>query len=144
MRERKARRLCTRAPEGRSGFVLVAAGAKGDPRCAGRIAEGRRRIVRSELHRFVGNRRARRRLSERARERAKVRSRRRQQGRDGRAATGAAGPRISHVSDLGSGPRRLMNALTRPLATIGRATVHAVEGIGYAGMLLFESLYFAA
>ncbi len=36
-----------------------------------------------------------------------------------------------------------MDALKRPLASIGRATVNAVEGIGYAGTLLFESLYFA-
>jgi len=37
-----------------------------------------------------------------------------------------------------------MNAFTRPLTSIGRATVSAVEGIGYAGRLLVESLYFAA
>ena len=36
-----------------------------------------------------------------------------------------------------------MNALTRPLVNIGRAVVQSVEGIGYAGMLLIESLYFA-
>jgi phospholipid/cholesterol/gamma-HCH transport system permease protein len=37
-----------------------------------------------------------------------------------------------------------MNAVTRPLAHLGRTTVEAVAGIGYAGMLLLESLYFAA
>ncbi len=37
-----------------------------------------------------------------------------------------------------------MNAITRPLAGIGRATIDSVAGIGYAGMLLAESLYFAA
>jgi phospholipid/cholesterol/gamma-HCH transport system permease protein len=37
-----------------------------------------------------------------------------------------------------------MNALTRPLAGIGRATVESVAGIGYGGMLLLESLYFVA
>ena len=37
-----------------------------------------------------------------------------------------------------------MNAITRPLADIGRATIDSVAGIGYAGMLLVESLYFAA
>jgi len=37
-----------------------------------------------------------------------------------------------------------MNAVTRPLATLGRLTAESVAGIGYAGMLLFESLYFAA
>jgi len=36
-----------------------------------------------------------------------------------------------------------VNALTRPLVNIGRAVVQSVEGIGYAGMLLIESLYFA-
>jgi phospholipid/cholesterol/gamma-HCH transport system permease protein len=35
-------------------------------------------------------------------------------------------------------------AITRPLASLGRATVGAVAGFGYAGMLLLESLYFAA
>lgn len=33
---------------------------------------------------------------------------------------------------------------TRPVVGLGRATVAAVSGIGYAGMLLLESLYFAA
>jgi len=37
-----------------------------------------------------------------------------------------------------------VNAITRPLAHVGRVTVEAVAGIGYAGMLLVESLYFAA
>ena len=37
-----------------------------------------------------------------------------------------------------------MNLITRPLTHIGRTTVSAVEGIGYAGRLLVESLYFAA
>ncbi|HET8941500.1 MAG TPA: ABC transporter permease [Rudaea sp.] len=37
-----------------------------------------------------------------------------------------------------------MNAITRPLETIGRVTVESLAGIGYAGMLLVESLYFAA
>src|SRR5579885_1180707 len=37
-----------------------------------------------------------------------------------------------------------MNALSRPLASLGRAAVQSVAGIGYAGMLLLESLYFAA
>lgn len=32
----------------------------------------------------------------------------------------------------------------RPLANIGKLTVDSVAGIGYAGMLLLESLYFAA
>jgi len=32
----------------------------------------------------------------------------------------------------------------RPIADLGRATVESVAGIGYAGMLLWESLYFAA
>jgi phospholipid/cholesterol/gamma-HCH transport system permease protein len=36
-----------------------------------------------------------------------------------------------------------VNALTRPLVSIGRAVVDSVEGIGYAGMVLIESLYFA-
>jgi phospholipid/cholesterol/gamma-HCH transport system permease protein len=36
-----------------------------------------------------------------------------------------------------------LNALTRPLVNIGRAAVQSVEGIGYAAMLLLESLYFA-
>ena len=33
---------------------------------------------------------------------------------------------------------------TGPVVALGRATVSAVSGIGYAGMLLLESLYFAA
>jgi phospholipid/cholesterol/gamma-HCH transport system permease protein len=37
-----------------------------------------------------------------------------------------------------------MNALTGPLASLGRVTVDAVAGIGYAGRLLWESLYFSA
>ncbi|MGA9335855.1 MAG: ABC transporter permease [Rudaea sp.] len=37
-----------------------------------------------------------------------------------------------------------MNAITRPLETLGRATLESLAGIGYAGMLLLESLYFAA
>lgn len=37
-----------------------------------------------------------------------------------------------------------MNALARPLATIGRATLESLSGIGYAAMLLLEALYFAA
>lgn len=37
-----------------------------------------------------------------------------------------------------------MNAVTRPLASLGRITVQSVAGIGYAGVLLFESFYFAA
>src|SRR6476646_1951465 len=36
-----------------------------------------------------------------------------------------------------------MNSLTGPLASLGRATVESVAGIGYAGRLLWESLYFA-
>jgi len=35
-----------------------------------------------------------------------------------------------------------MNAITRPLESLGRATVESLSGIGYAGMLLLESLYF--
>jgi len=37
-----------------------------------------------------------------------------------------------------------VNALARPLANIGRATLESLSGIGYAAMLLFEALYFAA
>jgi len=37
-----------------------------------------------------------------------------------------------------------LETLTRPLTGLGRATVSAVAGIGYAGMVLWESLYFAA
>ncbi len=37
-----------------------------------------------------------------------------------------------------------MNTITRPLANLGQATIASVAGIGYAGMLLLESLYFAA
>ncbi|HSJ42737.1 MAG TPA: ABC transporter permease [Xanthobacteraceae bacterium] len=37
-----------------------------------------------------------------------------------------------------------MNAITRPLENLGRATAHSLSGIGHAAMLLFESLYFAA
>jgi phospholipid/cholesterol/gamma-HCH transport system permease protein len=33
---------------------------------------------------------------------------------------------------------------TQPVVELGRATVSAVAGIGYAGMILLESLYFAA
>ena len=36
-----------------------------------------------------------------------------------------------------------MEAITRPLASLGRATINSVAGIGYAGVLLFESFYFA-
>ena len=36
-----------------------------------------------------------------------------------------------------------MNVLARPLASIGRATFGALAGVGYAAMLLLESLYFA-
>jgi len=36
-----------------------------------------------------------------------------------------------------------MNAVTRPLAHLGHITVDAVAGIGYAGRLLWESVYFA-
>ncbi|MBS0557659.1 MAG: ABC transporter permease [Proteobacteria bacterium] len=36
-----------------------------------------------------------------------------------------------------------MNTLTRPLESLGRATVHAFAGVGYAAALLGESLYFA-
>jgi phospholipid/cholesterol/gamma-HCH transport system permease protein len=36
-----------------------------------------------------------------------------------------------------------VNALARPLANIGRATIDALSGIGYAAMLLFEALYFS-
>jgi len=36
-----------------------------------------------------------------------------------------------------------MNALTGSLASLGRATVESVAGIGYAGRLLWESLYFS-
>ena len=35
-----------------------------------------------------------------------------------------------------------MNTLTRPLANVGRATVGALSGIGYAAMLLLEALYY--
>ncbi len=35
-----------------------------------------------------------------------------------------------------------MNSITRPLESLGRATVESLAGIGYAGMLLLESLYF--
>ncbi len=35
-----------------------------------------------------------------------------------------------------------MNVLARPLANIGRATFGALAGVGYAAMLLLESLYF--
>ncbi|MGB0135024.1 MlaE family ABC transporter permease [Dokdonella sp.] len=34
-----------------------------------------------------------------------------------------------------------MEALTRPLAQLGRSTVSALSGMGYAAVLLFESLY---
>ncbi|HEX4482014.1 MAG TPA: ABC transporter permease [Rudaea sp.] len=37
-----------------------------------------------------------------------------------------------------------MNAITRPLVHIGRATAQAAAGIGYAATLLVESLYYAA
>ena len=37
-----------------------------------------------------------------------------------------------------------MKAITGPLTQIGRATVAAAAGIGYAAMLLVESLYYAA
>jgi phospholipid/cholesterol/gamma-HCH transport system permease protein len=37
-----------------------------------------------------------------------------------------------------------MQALARPLASLGRGTVNAVAGIGYAGMLLIESVWFMA
>ena len=37
-----------------------------------------------------------------------------------------------------------MEALLRPLERIGRQTAHSVAGLGYAGMLLLESLYFIA
>jgi phospholipid/cholesterol/gamma-HCH transport system permease protein len=36
-----------------------------------------------------------------------------------------------------------VNTLTRPLAGIGRATLDALGGIGYAAMLLLEAAYFA-
>ncbi len=36
-----------------------------------------------------------------------------------------------------------MNTLTRPLADIGRATLGALSGIGYAATLLVEALYYA-
>ena len=35
-----------------------------------------------------------------------------------------------------------MNTLTRPLANVGRATVGALSGVGYAAMLLLEALYY--
>jgi phospholipid/cholesterol/gamma-HCH transport system permease protein len=37
-----------------------------------------------------------------------------------------------------------VNALARPLANIGRATLESLSGIGYAAMLLFDALYFTA
>ncbi len=37
-----------------------------------------------------------------------------------------------------------MEALTGPLAQLGRATVGALAGVGYAAMLMLESLYFTA
>src|SRR5512142_2984048 len=37
-----------------------------------------------------------------------------------------------------------MNAITRPLENLGRATVGALGGVGHAAMLFVESLYFAA
>jgi len=37
-----------------------------------------------------------------------------------------------------------MNAITRPLENLGRATAHSLVGIGHAAMLFVESLYFAA
>ncbi|HSE11919.1 MAG TPA: ABC transporter permease [Rudaea sp.] len=37
-----------------------------------------------------------------------------------------------------------MNAITRPLENLGRATAHSLSGIGHAAMLFVESLYFAA
>src|SRR6185369_7386512 len=37
-----------------------------------------------------------------------------------------------------------MNAITRPLENLGRATAHSLAGIGHAAMLFVESLYFAA
>lgn len=37
-----------------------------------------------------------------------------------------------------------MTSITRPLAHLGRVTVDSIAGIGYAGMLLLESIYFAA
>ena len=36
-----------------------------------------------------------------------------------------------------------MEPLTRPLASLGRATIDSIAGFGYAGMLLVESLWFA-
>ena len=38
----------------------------------------------------------------------------------------------------------VVNAITRPLENIGRATAHSLVGIGHAAMLFVESLYFAA
>lgn len=35
-----------------------------------------------------------------------------------------------------------MNALTRPLASLGRVTLEALGGIGYAAMLMLEALYY--
>ena len=35
-----------------------------------------------------------------------------------------------------------MNALARPLGDLGRATLGAFAGVGYAAMLLFEALYY--
>ena len=37
-----------------------------------------------------------------------------------------------------------MNAITRPLENLGRATAGALAGVGHAAMLLFESLWFTA
>lgn len=37
-----------------------------------------------------------------------------------------------------------MNAITRPLENLGRATAQSLSGVGHAAMLFFESLYFAA
>ena len=36
-----------------------------------------------------------------------------------------------------------MNAITRSLESLGRTTLQSLAGIGYAGMLLLESLYFS-
>ena len=36
-----------------------------------------------------------------------------------------------------------MNAIVRPLESLGRATAGAFANVGYAAMLLLESLYFA-
>src|SRR5579859_6378574 len=145
MRARDARRPRPRAPARRGRSVVVAAGAAHDPGRARRGAESRRRAVAGELHRFLRHRRAGRRLPERAQQRAQVRPGRGQRRGDVGAAAGAPGQGVpavpEHRGGAGSVSRETFIA---PVVALGRVTVSAVAGIGYDGMLLYESLYIAA